>query len=87
MFYSPIRLFYYLLKCLRMDDRDWMYTGCPNKMEMTKEWIDKSSVFLKKSFANIKGKPRRTWCPCAVSANGRRQTKGVMGNILSTMVL
>ena len=64
-----------------MEDRQWMYTGCPSVAFVTDEWIEKTEAFLNQAFANVNGLPK-TFCPCKSSENRKRQTKEVMGKHL-----
>ena len=64
-----------------MDDREWMYTGRLGPSSITDEWFEKTEAFLEVAFGRLKG-AMHTWCPCCICANGRRQTRDVMGHHL-----
>ena len=33
-----------------MDNREWMYMGCPSQAQITREWMDKTEKFLDHAF-------------------------------------
>ena len=64
-----------------MDDREWMYISLLGPNSITDEWFEKTEAFLELAFCRLKG-ANRTWCPCRICANGKRQTREVMGHHL-----
>ena len=65
-----------------MEDREWMYTGCPSQGQVTDEWINKTDAFLERAFGEGAKGASKIFCPCSNCANRKRQTKKVMGQHL-----
>ena len=85
-------IFIVLTPVQRMDDRHWMYTGCPCQATMTDEWIRKTNDFLERAWVRLKdpisygvrasdveirnGKRRRLWANIFASMDLRRTIPG-----------
>jgi hypothetical protein len=65
-----------------MEDREWMYMGCPSQAQITPEWMVKSEAFLDQAFGKGANAARDTFCPCSRCENKKRKTRKVMGEHL-----
>ena len=64
---------------VKVDDREWMYTGRRGYGDWTDEWMKKINAFLEATFREAK-EMDKVWCPYSECENRRKQTKVDMGH-------
>jgi hypothetical protein len=61
-----------------MEDREWMYTGCRGRNDVTTEWIRKTDDFMEQTYGEAAKGASLVPCPCSKCANWKRKPKKAM---------
>jgi hypothetical protein len=61
-----------------MEDREWMYTGCVGRNDVTSEWIRKTDAFMERAFGEAANGASLVPCTCSKCANWKKKSKKTM---------
>jgi hypothetical protein len=58
-----------------MEDREWMYTGCRGRNDVTPEWIRKTDDFVERAYGEAAKGVSIVLCSCSKCANGKENQR------------
>jgi hypothetical protein len=61
-----------------MEDREWMYTGCVGRNDVTPEWIRKINDFVERAYDEAAKGASLVPCPCNKCTNQKTKSKKAM---------
>jgi hypothetical protein len=61
-----------------MEDREWMYTVCRGRNNVTTEWIGKTDDFVERAYGEAAKGASLVPCSCSKCANRKRKPKKAM---------